>query len=156
MIRIEFAGLDKAIARLEEMARRLRDLRPAWRSVLSYLKRATEQTFASQGARIGQQWAPLTEDYERRKSVVYPGQPILRASDAMFRSLVDGTSDSIEEITDRELVYGTRTRHARYHQDGTPRMPKRQILAVTDQDRREIKRIVRTHLERQAQLGGFE
>lgn len=156
MISVEFVGLDKTIERLTAMARRLRDLRPAWRSVLSYLKRATEQTFVSQGARIGTQWAPLSEGYAKQKAVVYPGQPILRASDAMFNSLVGGNSDSVVEIQEQELTYGTRTKYARYHQDGTPRMSQRRILAVTDDDRREIKQIVRRHLENQAQLGGFE
>ena len=145
-----------AVRALEALRARLRDLRPAWQSVLLYLRKATARTFASQGSRIGSAWAPLTQPYAARKERVYPGQPILRASDQMYGSLVGETDLSIAESTPTELTYGTRDRKARWHQDGTDRMPQRQILDVVAEDRRQIARIVRAHLQNQATISGFE
>lgn len=148
--------IEEAVTGLRALQSRLRDLRPAWRSLLPYLRRATEATFASQGGRIGSPWAPLSDEYARWKAVRYPGQPILRASDAMFESLVKETGDSVADVERESLTYGTRDRKAKYHHDGTRRMPRRRFLGVTAGDRREVKKIVRQHLENQSRLSGFE
>lgn len=147
--------ISKTVAALQAMADRLRGLRPLWRSVLPYLQRATGQTFASQGGRIGQQWQPLSTGYAKRKARVFPGKPILRATDAMFNSLTSQTGDSVVEMTGDSLVYGTRDRKAKWHQGGTRKMPRRKILAVTETDRLEIKRLARLHLANQSRLNGF-
>jgi len=148
--------IEATIAGLTGQLERLRDLRPAWRSLLPYLRRATERTFASLGGRIGEAWAPLSREYERWKVVRYPGKPILRASDEMFDSLVNETGDSVMDIERQTFSYGTRNRKAKYHQKGGGRLPRRKMLAVTDEDRREIKVIVRAHLAGQSRVSGFE
>lgn len=141
---------------LQALLSKLRDLTPAWRNLLVYLRGATRQTFESLGGRIGEGWQPLSTPYAQFKAVKWPGQPILRASDAMFRSLtVDGADGSVSDVTPQLLQYGTTTPYARYHQEGTPRMPKRKFLAVTEADRVQIKRIVVAHLDNQARLSGF-
>jgi hypothetical protein len=148
--------IEPAITALNALLQRLRNLRPAWKTVLAYLRRQALEQFASQGARSGSPWKPLNETYARWKAIRYPGQPILRASDQMFRSLVGKTGYSIEEATPDSLTYGTGDPKARYHQQGTPRMAKRKILEVTEADRATIKKIVRLHLENQSTLSGFE
>jgi phage gpG-like protein len=112
-------------------------------------------TFASQGARIGQNWKPLSPAYAKWKAVKYPGQPILRASDRMFGSLLGANGEAVEDVQRQSLAYGTRTPYAKYHQRGTPRMAQRRFLAMTEADRREIKNLIRLHLNNQARLGGF-
>lgn len=144
-----------AIIALREQQARLRDLSPAWRSVSAYVRRQTVQQFDSQGGRSGAQWQPLTPGYERRKERAFPGQPILRASDRLFRSLAAEGSENINLIEPQRLIYGTSTPYARYHQRGGKRLPKRQILAVTETDRRQIAALVREHLANQAKLNGF-
>lgn len=156
MIRIVLDGVDEAVKSLKAMAERLKNLRPAWQTVLAYLRRASEAQFATEGARSGSRWQPLSLAYAARKARRYPGQPILRASDAVFRSLVDRTADSIIEIEPQSLTYGTSRFYARFHQRGMGRNPRRQILAVTEQDRREIQKLVRLHLDNQSTLSGFE
>lgn len=148
--------IEETVKALHRIQARLRDLRPAWRSMLPYLRRATEATFASQGSRIGQAWAPLSDEYARWKAVRYPGQPILRASDAMFESLVGQTSDSVIEAERQTFSYGTPDRKAKWHQKGGGRLPRRRILALIEEDRREMKKIVRAHLGNQSRASGFE
>lgn len=155
MIRVIWE-IEPAIKALQGMLARLKDLRPAWRSVLAYLRRQTVTQFATQGTRSGSPWQPLNPTYAAWKAVRYPGQPILRASDRMFGSLLGSNNEAIEEMQRQSFTYGTRTPYARYHQKGTPRMAKREILAVTEEDRREIKTRVRAHLENQSALSGFE
>lgn len=152
----KWEGLTDLIASVSAQVAKLRDLRPAWRSVLLYLRRATTAQFDSKGGRSGDDWAPLSPAYAARKARIYPGMPILRASDRMFRSLVDQSSDSIAELEPREMTYGTRAPYARYHQKGTPKMPRRRILAITPEDRRYVQQAVRAHLGTQARISGFE
>lgn len=141
---------------LRAMRERLRDLRPAWRAVLTYLRGATKDQFRTEGGRGGARWKPLNPQYEKFKKVQYPGQPILRASDKLFGSLMDKTRDSILATTKTELRYGTRRPYGRYHQKGLGRNPRRQFLVVTEADRRNIKAIVREYLRGQSRLSGFE
>ena len=155
MIRVEW-DITKTVAGLQALLARLRDLTPAWRNLLAYLRQVTAQTFDTQGGRIGQFWQPLSPAYAKFKAIKWPGQPILRASDRMFRSLTtEGATDSIAQVSPQALSYGTQTPYAKYHQRGTPKLPRRQFLAVTEADRIEIKRIVRAQLDNQARLSGF-
>lgn len=147
---------EKALKHLRALADRLRDLRPAWGQVLSYMRLSTARQFASEGAHKQTPWTPLNPQYAARKSRKYPGMPILRASDEMFESLIDfGSRNSIAEIELQSLTYGTRDPKARFHKTGTARMPARPFVLVTAQDRRAVKGIVRRHLENQASLSGF-
>lgn len=156
MLRVEW-DIAGAVDALDAKRKRLDDLRPIWRALLPYMRRATERTFATRGGRIGERWAPLSRPYAARKARVFPGQPILRATDAMFRSFtVAGAENAVEEIDAQSLTYGSRDPKARYHQDGTPRMPQRKILDVTPADRREIKRLARAYMTNQGALSGFE
>lgn len=140
---------------LRALRDRLRDLRPMFTTALAYLRKATDQQFSSQGARSGDTWPPLSRPYSEWKAIRYPGQPILRATDKLYKSLVQKTSDSVEKVNRQSLTYGTKRKYARFHQRGTPRMPMRKILAITATDRAELKRLARLHLEQQSTLSGF-
>lgn len=156
MLKVEWDITD-AVERLIAKRDQLDDLRPLWRALLPYLRKATERTFSTRGGRIGERWTPLTQPYAARKARLFPGQPILRATDAMYRSFViPGAENAVEEIDAQSLTYGSQDRKARYHQDGTPRMAQRKILEVTPADRREAKRLARAYLENQGRLSGFE
>lgn len=155
MIKVNWK-IDEAVAGLEAILARLRDLRPAWQALVTYLRRSTQLQFASQGSRGGSPWQPLTVRYATRKERAYPGQPILRASDQLFRSVTAASPDSIVEIEPQTLNFGTSLARGGYHQRGEGRNPRRPFLVVTAEDRRQIKKIVRAHLQGQATLSGFE
>lgn len=145
-----------AMDALAAIADRARDLRPAWRAVVAYLRAATIQQFASQGGRLGTPWQPLSPAYAIAKARKYPGQPILRATDAMFNSLAGQTADSVVEIEPQVMSYGTKDRKAHWHQYGTTRMPARKILGLIAQDKQMVKSIVKDHLANQLRATGFE
>lgn len=155
MIKVNWK-IDETVAGLEALLARLRDLRPAWQALAIYLRRSTRLQFASQGSRGGSPWRALTVRYALRKERVYPGQPILRASDQLFRSVTAETPDSIVEVEPQTLNFGTSLARGGYHQRGEGNNPRRPFLVVTTEDRRQIKKIVRAHLRGQAALSGFE
>lgn len=155
MFRVEW-DIKEAIERLTALAGRLSDLRAPFRSVAKYLReQATPKTFQSEGARIGENWQPLSDSYGKWKAIHYPGQPLLRRTDALFRSLTEEGGDNISEVERESLVYGTRNPVAFYQQRGGGRLPRRKILDVTEEDRREIAARVRAHLDDQGRLEGF-
>jgi phage gpG-like protein len=154
MIRAEW-DISAALRGLRALADAVRDLRPLWPSVLVYLRKATQQTFATQGGRIGESWPELSTGYAKQKARVWPGQPILRASDAMFNSLVSQTGDSVAEMNRDSFAFGTRDRKAKYHQRGGGRATRRAMLAVTEEDRRGIRGLMVLHLGNQLRLNGF-
>lgn len=155
MIRVEW-DIKATVAGLEAIRERLRNQTPAWRNVLAYVRAQTVQQFNTQGARSGNAWQPLSVAYAKRKAVKFPGQPILRATDGMFKSLTeDGAANAVADVGTQSLTYGTRDTKASYHQRGNRRLPRRKILAVTDADKRAIALIVRNHIDGQGRASGF-
>jgi len=154
MFQVEWV-IAPTVKALEELKGRLRDLTPAWPAIVVYLNLATLQNFITQGGRIGSPWRPLSAAYAKWKAVKYPGQPILRASDRLFRSVTSKTEDTVEESGPDFLTWGTSVYYGRYHQRGGRRLPKRVFLMINDQDRRAIKLIVQAHLANSARQSGF-
>lgn len=118
-VHFAFAGLASAV----------KDWRPhIWpavrdRAIRPWLK----EQFTKEGA-LGEhgKWAALTEAYAARKAKKYPGRPILEASGRMKKDLLSPANKG--EMMPRELGYGTDVEYARYHQEGTSRMPARRIF----------------------------
>lgn len=155
MVELTIEGVDEILTSVQERLKRLRNLRPVWRSIVTYLRQATTDQFLSAGGRSRDKWEPLSTAYAVRKAQVWPGKPILRASDRLFQSLTGQNQDSVVEIDARSLTWGTATPYARFHQRGTARMPQRKILVVTKADRRQITALVRAHLANQARVSGY-
>ena len=155
MVELTIEGIDDVVASLQGKMKRLRNLRPVWRSLLAWLRQVTIDQFATAGGRSRDRWQPLSPIYGARKSRVWPGKPILRASDRLFQSLTGSNQDSIVEIEAGSFTWGTATPYARYHQRGTARIPQRKILVVTKADRRQIIALVRAHLANQGQVSGY-
>jgi len=155
MIRVIW-NIEAALNALAAMAGRLRDLSPLWRGILPYLRRQSELQFSTLGGRSGDEWQELSDRYAQWKAVHYPGQPILKASGEMFRSLIEeGNADTIADVTPGQLDYGTRNPKAGYHQTGGGRLPARVVLAVTNEDREAIQNAARAYLRGQAEISGF-
>ena len=84
------------------------------------------ESFSTEGGKSGEKWSALSEPYAtvkrrkvgRKKILVYGGQ--------MRQSLTTRAhSDRIVRMTGNVIELGTRHHLARYHQDGTQRMPSR-------------------------------
>ena len=139
--------LDREINRFSNGAQDFRIIAP---TLLTTIREIVREQFAAQGHGPSGQWAKLSPRYfrqkeglqkqrkEDRKTLTYPGQPILRASDKLYDSLVARTRDSIISLRGSVLTYGTRVPYASFHQDGTPNMARRPIFDLREQDKDRI------------------
>ncbi len=84
--------------------------------------------FANQSTPAGQEWALLAKTTQRRKALA----PILVRTGSLRASLieVDGP-DNIDEVSSRELVYGTAIDYATFHEIGTKFMPARPVIGMS-------------------------
>jgi hypothetical protein len=109
----------------------LRDLRPFWRVLFPMTQRWIRSQFRTQGAFGNTLWPPLSENYAKAKKAKWGRRPILVASGDLrkevFHPKQRATPTSLlvyieENITDHHGPI------ARFHQEGTERMPRRPIL----------------------------
>lgn len=118
---------------LEEIDRRLHNLRPAFASMGEYMTRRSEQGFKAERDPDGVPWAPLSAAYKKRKR----GTKILTESGGL-RSSVNYYVD------DRQVVVGTNKKYARRQQRDRP------FIGATQKDEQELGKILISYLN----LGG--
>jgi phage gpG-like protein len=116
----------RAIRYLRDMESRAKDFKPVFRWAKRELQKANRDNFAKSGLPVGG-WSPLDGNYGAWKSTNFPGRPIMQATGRLRDSLtrLDGPANRIG-LTDAE--FGTDVEYAQFHQYGTTRMPKRQIV----------------------------
>jgi phage gpG-like protein len=107
---------------------RSKDFRPVFRQIRSDLEKSWSANYTSNGLLVGG-WKPLDAKYASWKSVNFPGTPPMIRTGALFKSLANlrGNPNEINRMSAR---FGTNIEYAKFHQYGTSRMPKRQIIYV--------------------------
>jgi len=120
---------DDARNYLEEVDRRLNDFRPLFLKIQKELEMSWSSNFTTLGLTSGSPWKPLDSQYGSWKAVNFPGAPPMVKTGQLFSSLSDlrGKPNEIERMRAR---FGTNIEYAKFHQYGTTRMPKRQIVFV--------------------------
>ncbi len=120
---------DDARNHLNEIERRLGDFRPLFLKIQKDLEASWSANFATLGLSSGSPWKPLDPQYGSWKAVHFPGAPPMIKTGKLFSSLSDlrGKANDIERMHAR---FGTDIEYAKFHQYGTTRMPKRQIVFV--------------------------
>lgn len=135
-----FAALTKEVATPDRL----------WAPLNSVLDASTGRNFNSQGAQSGG-WRALSPAYAKLKAVKYPGQPIMRATGALYRSLTDAfDSNAIFISRPTEMIRGTRLPYAKHA------AARRPIFAVTDADKTEMERQARLSFADFTKQLGFE
>jgi len=142
---------------IETLAEGASDWRGAWTKMSGQLSQIVSEVFESRGGRGGRDaWAPLSEQYARRKERQYPGQPLLQATRRVWRSLVGRSEDSVEERSSRSLRLGTRVEYASYLQSGTRRgLPARVIVDLSSEDQSSVAGTMRQEALRVVARAGF-
>lgn len=79
----------------------------------------------------GGDWPEHAPSTIRRRGA---GAPILNETGQLRESLDRDSASHVTEIDSDGITEGTSDRTARYHQDGTPRMPDREILVKPTDD----------------------
>jgi hypothetical protein len=117
---------------LSEMVDRTTGVEAAWPGVGDVIAEAMHEQFATEGSHLlGHKWAPLSPKYLawKVKKGFHPER--LRQTDQMRLGLI-GRPMPIEEYRPMSATFGTDDEKAHWHQEGTSRMPQRQIINVTD------------------------
>lgn len=129
---VEFVGLDRVFAGFTRIEKRLVSLRPLWERFGGEFYRQETVWFASEP------WTPLSPAYAEQKQKKFGNKPLLRATDALFKSLTqEGAEGNVHQVNDLGAKFGSSDFKARLHSTGTSRMPAREPLAEPQIDRYE-------------------
>jgi phage gpG-like protein len=121
------------------------DLRPAFEDIANRFAQMELAQFVTQGSSGGEVWSPLSPRYGAAKARAWPGRPILVRTGELRRQLTRRPF-GVERITADSMHLGTSLPYARYHQTGTPRMPRRPPVNLTEGQRRELVKLVQAYL----------
>lgn len=125
VVTVQVTGDVELIAKYDAMARRNEAFQPVLTWARNELVKSFAENFSSNGLLVGG-WAPLDPTYAAWKAVRFPGRPTLVQNGRLFKSLVADNAGA--SIGPNEFVVGTNLRYAKFHQYGTTKMPKREIL----------------------------
>lgn len=119
---------------IRQMWDRADNFKSVFRWAQRELEKANRENFASQGTASGKPWMPLDNEYARWKLANHGALPILVVSGTLKDSLTR-LRGAPNEIDKKSAVFGTNLTVggrpiARYHQDGTTKMPARKIVFV--------------------------
>lgn len=118
-----------------DMDDRAGNYKPVFRRMQEYFERNWEQNFLANGLRVGG-WAPLDAEYAAWKASHVPGAPPMVRSGSLFNS-IRSLRGQPNEIRDKSATFGTNIKYAKFHQYGTSKMPKREIIYEPESFRRE-------------------
>lgn len=144
-----------ASPRLERLAEAYRwlgedvkDFRPVWDELAPKMIASTSAVWDSQGAALGQKWAPLSPRYVRRKAREshFAGMMLVRTG-RTYDQL--HSSAGILRRTKKLLSFGADRAQTRATQFGRlGRQPPRPMLGWTDALKGEAKRAMESHIDR--------
>jgi len=131
----------------KELEVKVTDLREPFAEIAQDYYEGEEKTFDEEGAFEGKpSWTPLSEDYAKRKKMIWGDMPILVASGALKRAAVSNTADgSVFRLGKTDLAMGVNLpvggwNLALLHQLGTRKMPSREVIRITPpQEKRWIR-----------------
>lgn len=144
-IRLDINGVEKTDESLTRFGARARDLRPAWDEIADSFGRWMTRQFDSQGSYSTGRWAPLSPQYGKYKASHFPGTRILQRT-SQLRNQLTQQPFGVDVREPGYLILGAALKIANYHQDGTSRMPQRQIIKLFPAERTRWRKIIQKHL----------
>jgi len=91
----------------------------------------------------GGRWVPLNDEYLLRKVQEVGALPILQFEKHMYRSLTEeGAPNYVREESADSLKVGTSDPKARWHHEGRGRLPKREVIVISDEEGQEHLRVI--------------
>jgi len=142
-IRIDEDGLDDAQDKLKKIKRRQRNLEPALKKAGLSLRKYMAENYTTQGLLVGG-WAPLNPKYAAWKATHFPGAPPMVRTGALFSSVAIVGPEI--DAHDTWATYSTNVQYAKFHQYGTTKMPKREVLFAPEIWQEELASIVKKYV----------
>lgn len=112
---------------VKEAKRRTQDYRPVFKKIREDLEEIWSNNFLVNGLESGAKWDALDPEYAAWKAKNDPNPMMMRSGKTLFRSLrnLKGKPNTIRK---NYAVFGTDVPYAKFHQMGTSKMPRRQIV----------------------------
>ena len=153
-VQVDQSGL---AVRLSGLDAGLRDLRPVWNDVSMILTEMVKRHLQSQGSYSGETWVPLSPRYAAWKRAHYPGKPLMRLRDRLYKSLTTKSADHVDRRGPSFFEWGTKVPYARAHHWGWPptNLPVRKVIPrLTRNEGEQISDAILAHLLRRTRRGG--
>jgi hypothetical protein len=138
-------GIPRVIGSLETVRKGFKDFRGAtWIRVRNVFYQVQKEIFASEGgaSRSGK-WKELSSPYKEWKQKKYGSKPILQGGGGMYREFTSQPG-SIHE-GEQEMTLGF-SQPAGFHHTGTSKMPKRDPLDMTDEQKERLQEPIKLRL----------
>jgi len=135
--------LDRTFLRITDAAN---DMAPLFNQMVKELRLIETVQFLTEGAHGSGGWPELAESTIEAKKRMGQMPWIERATGALFESLTSGGQGSIEEVSKEWLRYGTSIPYAMFQQTGTQNMPQRRLVQLTEEERRELAKMVQRYI----------
>lgn len=116
------------------MANAVQDMSPVMKRIGEDVRQGVMAQFTTEGSAKGSPWEPLSPEYGAWKEAHYPGAPILVRTGAMRSGALAPDAVKIDKSSMRYEPHGGVWL---YHQGGTKYMPRRPIVVITKNDRRQ-------------------
>jgi phage gpG-like protein len=136
MVQVEQRGAGKAALDLKALGVRARDVRRVRREVRDVFEASEQRRFAG-----GAGWPPLADSTRERKAAQGLDPRILRATNALYRSLTSSAAGSLDEAERDAFQFGSTLYYAGFHDTGKG-VPKRDLIELRPSERNEVTRIL--------------
>jgi hypothetical protein len=161
--RLTLEGLSEHERSLLQLELLLRDLRSLWPRVVPLAISWLSRQFESEGAFfLGHQWAPLSPEYLRRKTLRFGSKPILSAEGDLRRAATSPkrtvTPTSLTLTIEPYTKSSTgATVDPAFFQEGTSRMPPRPLLSeeLPHEAEAELEAVAERYVEEQVRRLGL-
>lgn len=145
-LEISVAGINVVKRDLLRFADRAQNIAPARDEIARILAEDNRRNFESEGAAGSYgRWKPLSPAYARWKQRHYPGRKILVRTGKLSESLTR-VPMGIQDATRDRITLGTDIYYAQYHQTGGRRLPRRPPIALTEQVKRDMVKVLERYL----------
>lgn len=147
---MRYEGTLTVSKKLRRLASNAESQEKVWPKVGSYLSRAIQRQFITEGAYFNTPWKPLKPNYRKWKMQQGLSRKILRQTGMMMRTFTGRPMD-IEEYYPHEAVFGSSNPKAAWHHYGTRRNgkrvnPPRKIVSLPRFVKEDVKQLIADHL----------
>jgi len=148
-IQVVVTGKDQALSQVQHLKNIFENLGNVYQEVGEWwIKFLTGEVFTSEGAVYGRRWAQLNENYAFYKATKFGMVGILIASGAMQNGWNMYTGADYLQVKN-EAQNDRGDYYAAFHQEGTTRMPKRELLVVDSGRATTIRDLIVNNINRQ-------
>lgn len=158
-ITFEIEGEEQFNRTFRRLDENFKDLSPIWDDVRDAFWDIEKEQFQSEGAkgRSGR-WKPLSPKYEKQKIARYGTfaviAGVLIATESLYKSMTRDAPHTVYQKTKTRMTLGTDLPYAAFHQRGGGRLPKREVISLSEKNKRTLQKTIQKSLVKQIRKSG--